>query len=88
MDRAFSEMWERIVAHEGAVFVLKRGDVFTYQVRRKHIVPSTTNYPLHISQFEKAWRRMPVDGPGGLQDLRGPSYLWAILSDPRIASHQ
>ena len=31
---------------------------------------------------------MPVDGPGALQDLRGPSYLFAVLMDERVRMGQ
>ena len=29
---------------------------------------------------------LPLHGPGQLQDLQGPSYLFAILTDPRVAT--
>ena len=28
---------------------------------------------------------MPIDGPGRIQQLQGPSYIWAILNDSRVA---
>jgi hypothetical protein len=37
------------------------------------------------TQFQKAYERSPLQGPGQLQDLQGPSYLFAILTDPRVA---
>lgn len=37
-------------------------------------------------EIEKAWERGPVTGPGALSDLVGPSYLFAILTDVRIAN--
>jgi hypothetical protein len=29
-----------------------------------------------------------VSGPGALQDLQGPSYVYAILTDPRVRESQ
>jgi hypothetical protein len=29
-------------------------------------------------------RPLPGSGPGDLQDLQGPSYVYAILTDPRV----
>jgi hypothetical protein len=50
------------------------------------VVPDRTNHQLPRSHFRTAYERMPVEGPGELNDLRGPSYLYAILTDPRIGS--
>ena len=65
-------------------FRQKRGKVFTYTIGQGGARPSTTDQLLARSQFEKALARMPTEGPGALQDLRGPSYLWAILMDDRV----
>ena len=54
-------------------------------VKGNAIAPSTTNRTLAHTQFEKAYERSPLSGPGQLQDLQGPSYLFAILTDPRVA---
>jgi uncharacterized protein (DUF2235 family) len=43
-----------------------------------------TNRLLPRSQVEKAYARLPVSRPGDVQDLQGPSYLYAILTDPRV----
>ena len=45
-----------------------------------------TNRLLPRSQFARAFERAPLGGPGQLQDLQGPSYLFAILTDPRIVT--
>lgn len=81
----FELIWQRIVDEVGNEFRQIRGKSFTYKLSgNKAIVPSTTNYLIPKTQFEKAWQRMPVKGPGALQDLIAPSYLYAILADPRI----
>lgn len=48
-------------------------------------IPNTTNVMIGKSEFEKAMARMPVRGPGQLNDLRAPSYLYAIFNDERIS---
>jgi hypothetical protein len=86
MTKDFPEVWSAIVALAGETFRQKRGQPFTYVVTGSTLRPNTTNRNLTKGQFEKAFLRLPIDGPGGLQDLQGPSYLYAILTDPRIAS--
>lgn len=81
----FDGVWERILHCEGEVFRQKTGRPFTYSIAGGCVVPATTNRQLARSQFEQAFRRFPLIGPGELQDLQGPSYLWAILTDPRVA---
>jgi hypothetical protein len=56
-----------------------------YSIIGSSLLPSTTNRMLPRSQFEEALKRLPVSGPGELNDLQGPSYLYAILTDHRIA---
>lgn len=80
-----ADLWVAICHHEGRVFRQKRGQPFTYAVRGGAIVPSTTNYRIPRAAFVAARARLPVSGPGQLNDLPGPSYLYAILTDPRIA---
>jgi hypothetical protein len=79
-----NDVWARICACEGEVFYQKRGQPFTYSVVGSSLLPSTTNRMLPRSQFVEASTRLPVSGPGELNDLQGPSYLYAILTDQRI----
>lgn len=78
------EIWAAIELHAGQPFHLVRGGEFTYRVDGAHVLPDRTHRQLHKSQFKTALERMPVTGPGDLQDLQGPSYLYAILTDSRI----
>jgi len=83
--RDITEIWERIKAHQHEEFVTKRGLSFTYEVRGNRLVTDRpSEYPIQATEFEKALAVMPVPGPGRLRHLRGPSYIWAILHDPRI----
>lgn len=82
----FEETWRRIVAAQGEQFHQKTGKPFTYVVRGAAVMPETTNRQIPRAHFERASGRRPLDGPGRLQDLQGPSYLYAILTDPRVGA--
>jgi hypothetical protein len=77
-------LWRRIIDRQGETFRQQRGQEFTYRVRGDVLVPSTTKQNLPKSQFAAAAALLPLQGPGEIQHLRGPSYLYAILTDPRI----
>jgi hypothetical protein len=81
----FDAMWSRIESNAGETFRQKRGGEFAYAIVHGCVVPDRTNRQLPKSQFAKAFDRMPIDGPRALQDLQGPSYLYAVLTDQRIA---
>jgi hypothetical protein len=78
------EVWRRIAAHEGDTFRQVRGQGFRYTVDGNVLRPTTTNQNLSRATFEKALARVPLRSTVVVQDLRGPSYLYAILMDPRI----
>lgn len=81
---SINRVWKQIVAYEGETFHQKRGKPFTYRVYGGALHPNTTNHVLAKSQFSRALDRMPLKGPGEINDLRGPSYIYAILTDMRI----
>ena len=81
----FTPIWDRIEAHAGSEFRQKTGRLFTYSLTGNAVIPSTTNRLLARTQFQRAYERSPLSGPGQVQDLQGPSYLFAILTDPRVA---
>lgn len=83
-DNMFSNVWNKIVSHEGQVFTQIRGKEFTYRIVGNSIIPSTTNRNIHMNQFEKAYELMPLKNTSTIQNLQGPSYLFAILTDNRI----
>ena len=78
-------VWERIVAHQGETFHQLKGQAFTYRVEGNAVVPSTAKVRIQKSQFLKALDAVPfarvADVP---KDVFGPSYVYAILMDPRI----
>ncbi|MBM4044351.1 MAG: hypothetical protein FJ279_04490 [Planctomycetes bacterium] len=79
-------VWGRIVDHQGAVFRQVRGKEFTYRVYGGAVTPSTTNRMLPRSDFARALELVPLRGPGEIQHLQGPSFIYAILMDSRIRS--
>lgn len=84
--RIFEEIWSRIVAHEGETFHTKTGLEFTYEIRGDAFYPSRTHYRISKADFRTAYERVPIDGPGVINEIvRGPAYIWAVLHDQRIS---
>lgn len=81
----FQSVWERIQVNAGREFRLRRGGSFIYQVQDDAVV-LYRNEKIIIpkSQFEKAWLRMPLKNTQSIKDVRGPSYIYAILMDKLI----
>jgi len=82
---SFDLVWKRIAACEGQEFQTPTGLAFSYSVNGKVLRPSRTGYNLSRSGFEKAWDLLPSATRRGLNTaVRGPSYVIAILTDPRV----
>jgi hypothetical protein len=79
-----NSLWQRIEAHAGQEFHLTRGAQFRYKVAGGHVLPDRTNQQIPKSHFEKALALVPLADTTEIQDLRGPSYIYAILVDARI----
>ena len=80
-----AEVIRRMEAHQGETFTQKRGKTFTYEIEgRKLLLHTGKTYPMGVAAIEKAVERMPVEGPGQINDLRAPAYLYGILMDERI----
>ena len=84
MTSDLASVWSRIRQHEGEGFQLIRGDVFTYEMFDNYLRPVGRVRHLSRTNFGKALARVPLDGYSSVKDLQGPSYLYAILTDPRI----
>jgi hypothetical protein len=83
---SFDQVWKRIRAQEGRQYVTKRGREFTYSIDKQRLYPDRTIYSISKNDFKKAYRVVPLDGPNGISnEVRGPSYVWAILHDKRIS---
>ncbi|WP_027356902.1 hypothetical protein [Desulfofundulus thermocisternus] len=87
MTRVFDEIWNRIISCAGESFYTKTGIKFKYYLNNdKSIITDRTNYKLYKNDFEKAFKLMPIDNPGKINNIvRGPAYIWAILNDKRIS---
>jgi hypothetical protein len=82
----FKEIWNRIVAHAGEVFYTITGLPLRYEIKGNGFYPSRTNYRISKADFEEAYQRVPIEGPGVINEIvRGPAYVWAVLHDPRIS---
>jgi hypothetical protein len=77
-------VWDRIEALAGQEFHMIRGAVFLYKVSGGHVLPDRTNQQIPKSHFEKALAFVPLADTTAIQDLRGPSFIYAILMDSRI----
>lgn len=81
-------VWERIRRSAGQEFHTITGLPFTFEVPGNYLrvkrEGEEVNRSLSRTNFEKALRLMPADGPGALKARQGSSYTWAILMDPRI----
>ncbi len=83
----FEKIWRKIREHEGDIFHTKTGLRFTYSIEGDIFHPSRTDYNISKADFEWAYGMMPIkEGPGAINKyVRGPSYVWAVLHDPRIS---
>ena len=79
-----NEVWRRIEQHAGEEFRQIRGRTFSYQIVSGAVRPSTTNRTIPRSDFAKALELVPLATTVPVQHFQGPSYIYAILMDPRI----
>ena len=83
--QSIDEVWDRVRALEGSAFETKTGKSFTYTVVGEALRPSRTEYHIAKSELRKALAVVPFDGPGRISnEVRGPSYVYAILHDHRV----
>ena len=70
---------------EGETFYTVTGKEFIYKfISENTIKVSRTNYPIHLSNFEKAIEINPTK-PGQIRNLvRGSSYIFGIITDDRF----
>jgi len=86
MTKDFDTIWQRIVECAGQQFSTATGLKFSYKVKGQTLRPDRARYNLARSQFEKTWKLLPSANRSQLnRAVRGPSYVIAILSDPRVS---
>lgn len=84
-NSTFDVIWQRIVEAAGQQFETASGLPFTFEVNGNTLRTSRTAYNLARSDFEKAWHALPTASRSKLNDIvRGPTYVVAILTDPRV----
>jgi len=82
----FSQVWSLVTKNAGQKFITKNRLPFTYQIEDNGFFPSRTAYRISRSDFERAYKLVPLAGPGQINQLvRGPAYVWAVLHDQRIS---
>ena len=77
-------VWARIKAHEGDTFRQIRGGEFTYTVIGASLQLDRTNQGIPRTHIAQALDLVPLENTTPVQHLRAPSYVYAILMDPRI----
>jgi len=84
MPLQFDSVWERIRSNAGADFRMIRGARFRYTIIADHVIPDRTKQQIPKSHFGRARQLVPMASTAPLQQLRGPSFIYAILMDARI----
>ena len=84
----FDTIWAKIRKHASEPFRMKRGGTFIYRITSDNVITvirPTFERNVSRSVFEQAYARgLPMDGPGKINDLQAPAFVWAILHDRRI----
>ncbi|MGH9509681.1 MAG: hypothetical protein ACRD2M_07080, partial [Terriglobales bacterium] len=85
----FDTVWQNIQRRAGETFHQVRGKAFQYEAHQGYLKLSTTNRNISRSDFEKAFAHRPLRSVQQINGLgvQGPSYVFAILTDPRIAGN-
>lgn len=81
----FESIWKNICDHEKEIFYTKRHRPCSYKVSGNQLILLNTTRNIPRSNFERA---LTVDDPSPSKfqrlNLQGPSYIYAIITDPRI----
>jgi hypothetical protein len=78
-------VWQRIIAYSGEVFRQHHGKPFTYSVSGNDVQLDTRDQAITREQIVRAFARMLLNNPNEISDLDGSNYIYAILTDTRIA---
>lgn len=69
---------------EGETFYTVTGKPYTYKIVGENTIkPSRTDYNIHLSNFEKALKIQPTE-LRQIREVRGPSYVFGIITDKRF----
>jgi len=78
-------VWTNILDHEGEKFYTVTGEPCSYKISGNQIVLLNTNRNIPRSNIERALTiEKPTVSKLSAMNLQGPSYILAIITDPRI----
>lgn len=77
-------LWARLADHEGDAFTQIRGGTFSYSLSHTALRPDRTDWAIPRTHFEEALALVPLKSTVAVQHLYGPSYIYAVLMDPRV----
>ena len=81
----YEAVLNRIMQNQGQVFYTITNLPFTYVVQSGSLLVNRANYIIPLSDISKAIQLLPCAGPSAIgKTVHGPSYIWAILNDPRV----
>jgi len=81
----YDRIWANIVNHEGEQFYTVTGRPCSYKVSGNQIILLNTTRNIPRSNIERALEIVnPTVSQFERLNLQGPSYIMAIITDPRI----
>lgn len=81
----FDDCWDRIIDNAGNQFHTIRGLRFRYRIVGNYLLQNRTDYKISKKDFEKVFKMNRLRGPGVIsKEIRGSTYVWAIMHDERI----
>jgi hypothetical protein len=87
-----TQVWNRVVAHQGEDFRTRTGKMFTYAGEGNTGIwffrdGKRINKRLWRGDLEKAVSRCPLANTTDISDCFDPAYLFALLMDQRIRAN-
>ena len=80
----FEQVWNNIKKYQGERFETITGLNYIYKIEYDRVIVSRTYYPLTKANFKQAFDHKVINCPSDIKEVRGPSYVFAILTDKRI----
>lgn len=77
-------IWEKVKLHEGETFYTKTGLEFSSTIKGETVHHTRSKATLLRSDFEKAVQLNPQKPSDLHNDVADPSYVYAVISDPRL----
>ena len=85
--RTIDKIWRNIQRHSGEEFFTKTGVPFYYHAEEQRIVVPCKHCMISKRMFETALTIHPLSVVKiGAAKITGPSYVYSLLTDPRILS--